>query len=79
MLRLDLRSDYEKKEYIYSILKLIIPSSFTLFHCDKIVTKLFEDNIERENALYELGFKNPNKELIGNGGEKYLGYVELVK
>jgi RimJ/RimL family protein N-acetyltransferase len=79
LLRLDLRSDYEKKEYIYSILKLIIPSSFTLFNCDKIVTKLFEDNIERENALYELGFKKPNKELIGNGGEKYLGYVELVK
>lgn len=79
LLRLDLRSDYEKKEYIYSILKLIIPSSFTLFNCNKIVTKLFEDNIERENALYELGFKKPNKELIGNGGEKYLGYVELVK
>ena len=79
LLRLDLRSDYEKKEFIYSILKLIIPSSFTLFNCDKIVTKLFEDDIERENALYELGFKNPNKELIGHGGEKYLGYVELVK
>ena len=79
MLRLDLRSDYEKKEYIYSILKLIIPSSFNLFNCDKIVTKSFEDDIERENALYELGFKNPNKELIGHGGEKYLGYVELVK
>lgn len=79
LLRLDLRSDYEKKEYIYSILKLIIPSSFNLFNCDKIVTKSFEDDIERENALYELGFKNPNKELIGHAGEKYLGYVELVK
>lgn len=79
LLRIDLRNDYEKKDYIYNILKLIIPSSFKLFDCNKIITKSFENNVERDNALYELGFKNPNKPLIGNNGEKYFGYVELMK
>lgn len=79
LLRLDLRSDYEKKEIIKNILKLIVPSSYQLFNCNKVVTKSFEGNIERENALYELGFKNPNKELVGHKGEKYYGYWEIHK
>ena len=79
LLRLDLRSDYEKKDIIKNILKLIVPSSYQLFNCNKVVTKSFDENIERENALYELGFKNQNKELIGHKGEKYYGYWEIHK
>ena len=79
LLRLDLKSDYEKKDIIVNVLKLIIPSSYNLFNCEKVVTKSFDDDIERENALYELGFKNPNKTLIGHNGEKYYNYYELLK
>ena len=43
------------------------------------MTKSFDENIERENALYELGFKKTNKELIGHKGEKYFGYWEIYK
>ena len=79
LLRLDLKSDYEQKDTIKNILILVIPSSFQLFHCDKVVTKSFEENVERENALYELGFVNPNQELVGHDGERYRGYWELNK
>ena len=79
LLRIDLRSDYEKKDIIKNILKLIVPSSYQLFNCNKVVTKSFDENIERENALYELGFKKINKELIGHKGEKYYGYWEIHK
>lgn len=79
LLRLDLRSDYEKKDIIKNILKLIVPSSYQLFNCEKIVTKAFEDSIERENALYELGFKKTKEPLIGNKNEPYYDYCELLK
>lgn len=39
LLRLDLRSDYEKTQEIASILSLIVPASFELFGCDKVATK----------------------------------------
>ena len=79
LLRLDLKSEYEKKNIIVNILKLVIPSSFNLFNCERIITKSFDDDVERENALYELGFKNPNKHLIGHNGESYYNYYELFK
>ncbi|MCR5456641.1 MAG: GNAT family N-acetyltransferase [Clostridiales bacterium] len=79
LLRLDLRSDYEKKDIIINILKLIVPSSFNLFKCGKVVTKSFYGNIERENALYELGFKESKEALIGHNHEHYYGYWELTK
>lgn len=77
LLRLDLRSDYEQKDMITNILKLIIPSSFELFSCDRIITKSFDGNIERENALYELGFRESMSPFIGNDNRSYFGYWEL--
>jgi hypothetical protein len=35
--------------------------------------------LQSKHALYELGFKNPNTELIGHDGKKYFGYFELIK
>ena len=64
---------------IHNILKLVIPSLFKLFNCNKIVKKSFENDTERDNALHELGFKNPNKEFIGHNGVKYYNYLELIK
>ncbi len=79
MLRLDLRSDYEKEDVIIDILRLITPSSFNLFECEKIITKSFVGNIERENALNEVGFKESKEALIGHNNEKYYGYYELER
>lgn len=77
LLRLDLRSDYEEKEVIKEILKMIIPSSFYLFKTNRIVTKAFDGADARKEALKELDFSATNERLIGDDGTKYYGYYEL--
>jgi hypothetical protein len=39
LLRLDLRSDYKKADFITETLGLILPMTYELFHCDMIATK----------------------------------------
>src|SRR3712207_8571900 len=39
LLRLDLSSDYEKKQRIKDILSLILTPALSLFHCDKIADR----------------------------------------
>ena len=58
IIKLDLRSDYEKKDIIINILELITPSSYNLFNCDSIKIESYESDVERTNALYEMGFTN---------------------
>ena len=56
LLRLDLRSDYEREGNIFEILSLIIPSVFKLFKCEKIATKIPPCASERKLAIVRLGF-----------------------
>lgn len=75
VLRLDVRSDYEKEDAISEILALIIPAAFDLFYCVQIVTKAPTYAVERIKALQRLGFSRSDSFLIGGeDGYPYSGY-----
>ena len=79
LLRLDLRSDYEKSPIIRSILSLIAKPSFDLFGCSMLATKAVSGAVERAQALASLGFVKSDEPLIGHDGTKYYDYYVLVK
>lgn len=74
LLRLDLRSDYEEKDEIVNILRIIIDECFLLFDCKMIATKAIKNDEERIVALKELGFAASDEKLVGHDGTKYLSY-----
>lgn len=77
LLRLDLRSDFEKADQIQSIVSLIAEPSFGLFGCDKVATKAIPCAVERIKALTALGFEKSDEPLIGHDGTKYFDYYLL--
>ena len=79
LLRLDLRSDYENEESITEILSLLLPSSFALFSCDTIATKIPPCAQNRRNALCEMGFRYSPELLYGHDGTAYGDYYILKK
>lgn len=79
LLRLDLRSDYENKQEIKSIISLILEPAYELFDCDKVATKAVPDATERRKALEELGFIMSNEKLVGHEGIQYGSYFVVGK
>ncbi len=79
LLRLDLRSDYEKSDEIESILSLIVNKSFELFGCSMIATKAPPAATERRKALRKLYFEETDEKLIGFDGTQYASYFVLKK
>lgn len=75
ILRLDIRSDYEKKDTIFNILLLIVPKAYDLLGCKEVITKGPNYAVERIRALQEFGFQKSEHLLIG-GSDKtaYNGY-----
>jgi RimJ/RimL family protein N-acetyltransferase len=74
LLRLDLRSDYEKQDTIVDILGIIIPKTKELFTCEMIATKAVSSAKERIQALEHMGFCLSEESLIGHDGTKYDSY-----
>lgn len=74
LLRIDLKSSYEKKLEIVSILNLLIPETYEAFNCSMIATKVNEYAYERKVALESLGFILKENKLIGHDGTEYSGY-----
>lgn len=74
LLRLDLRSNYEKSKEIENILSLIIEPTFELFDCDKIATKAIPEAKERIKALLSMEFVFSKEKLIGHNETKYGDY-----
>lgn len=79
LLRLDLRSDYEKAAEIESILSLISTASFDLFQCSKIATKAIPATSERIQALTSQGFIPTDEKLAGHDGTQYGDYFVLSR
>lgn len=79
LLRLDLRSDYEKSANIQKILSLIIEPTFELFDCDKIATKAIPEAKERIKALCNIGFMFSKEKLIGHDRKEYKDYFVIKK
>ena len=79
LLRLDLRSDFERTPIIADILQLIMKETYELFYCDKIVTKAIESATERRKALGLLGFTESDEMLSGHDGTQYGSYFIRMK
>lgn len=74
ILRLDLRSDWEKKDKIICILGLIVPQLPELFGCIGVATKAIPQAEERRAALEIAGFHPTNNQMIGNDKNAYGDY-----
>ena len=70
VLRLDLRSDFEKAEVIQNIADLIVPQAYDLFDTDKIITKIPLYAIERKETFEKSGFTKSEEFMIGTN-DKY--------
>ncbi len=77
LLRLDLRSDYEKQDNIENILAIIVPKTKEMFACDKIATKAIPIAKERIKALEHTGFCLSGESVIGHDGTKYGSYYVM--
>lgn len=78
LLRLDLKSDYERRAEIRSILSLIVPPAFDAFYCDKVATKAVPEAEERISALRDMGFAPSDEKLVGHDGTEYGSYFVRV-
>lgn len=79
LLRLDLRSDYERKEEIIKILSLLMTQAYALFDCNRMATKAIASAVERRKALEKLGFTLSQEILVGHDGTSYKDYWECMK
>lgn len=64
VLRIDLKSNYEKKEYINEILKIVNKSFYEAFVVNCIITKAIPIATERIASLKEQGYISLNKKFI---------------
>lgn len=79
LLRLDLRSDYEKADVIKEILQQIGAPAFDMFSCRMLATKAVPGAKERIRALAALGYEEADHALIGHDGSQYKFYWVLNK
>lgn len=66
VLRLDVRSDYEKTDVLCDIIELFIDPFYEWFECSDIVTKGALYAVERVKALEKMKFIKSDKPLIGH-------------
>ena len=76
ILRVDVRSDYEREEPLYEIVALITPYLTGMLGCSGIITKVPIYAVEREKAVRNAGFARSEHFLIGKTGYVYDGYWE---
>ncbi len=74
ILRVDVKSDYEREETLFDIVSLITPHISELLGCNGILTKAPIYAIERMKALQKAGFIKAKHFLKGKNGYVYDGY-----
>ena len=74
ILRVDVRSDYEKEDMLFDIIALIQPHLSTMLGCKGVLTKAPIYAVERIKALQKAGFTKSEHLLIGKTGFAYDGY-----
>ncbi len=79
LLRLDLRSDYERVDELWKILTLIFEEVLAYFPCKMIATKAPHFALERIAALRKLGFAVTEEKVIGRGGVEYGDYYVMMR
>ncbi len=76
LVRLDLRSDHERRGVISELLAMMMPHFFSWFDCNMIVTKAPAYALKRCRALTELGFEHSSEPLVGHDKEYYDYWVK---
>lgn len=75
ILRVDVRSDYEKEEALFNIFSVVVNSMYEMIGCKEIITKAPIYAVERINAIQKVGFIKSEHMLIGGqNGYAYDGY-----
>ena len=74
ILRVDVRSDYEKEDMLYDIISLVTPHMSEMLGCNGIITKAPIYAVERINAIQKVGFIKSEDLLVGHNGYAYDGY-----
>ena len=74
LLRLDLRSDYERTDEIECMLELILPVAHDLFGCESVLTKAVPQAAGRRIALAAMGFQPTERAVVGEDGTAYGDY-----
>lgn len=74
ILRVDVRSDYEREDALHEIASLITPQIPEYFGCDGVITKAPIYAVERIKALEKCGYSKYDKYIIGENGYAYDGY-----
>ena len=74
VLRVDVRSDYEKETVLYDIFALVTPELNDMVGCKGVLTKAPIYAVERIKAIQRAGFTKSDHLLIGKNGYAYDGY-----
>ena len=74
ILRVDVRSDYEKEDILFEIVSLITPYLPQMLGCVGTLTKAPIYAVERIKAIQKAGFIKSDYLLIGKTGYAYDGY-----
>ena len=74
LLRLDLRSDYERLDALKELLHLLQEPACRLFDSESVTTKASSSAVVRRKALLESGYYEVSHPLIGHDGRKYYDY-----
>lgn len=79
LLRLDLRSDYEREDTITEILSALLPKAYEWFDCEVIATKIVPCAKVRRQTMEALGFRACPELLYGHDGRGYGDYFVVEK
>lgn len=74
ILRVDVRSDYERKEPLYEIFSLVTPQMEEMLGCKGVITKVPIYAVERMAAVQKAGFTKSEHYLIGKAEFAFDGY-----
>ena len=77
LLRVDVRSDYEKEDMLYELFALITPRLPEMLGCSGVVTKAPLYAVERVNAVQKAGYQKSEHLLTAGNGRTYDGYWVL--
>lgn len=79
LLRVDLKSSHENREFIGKLLDVILAHGFEDFHCEEIATKAIPEATERIAALLAAGFHKAEETILGFKGEHFGDYFVIGK
>lgn len=74
ILRVDVRSDYEREDFLYELFSLITPKTEEMPGCKGVLTKAPNYAVERIKGIQKAGFTKSEHLLIGKNGYAYDGY-----